>query len=350
MSRSALLALLALLGGCESLDEQTEEGAAVEDSEIDDMSRTKDEGGLNGDFNYCKGATPCDAGEGDCDIDAHCSGALVCGTNNGGQFGLQWSRDVCVEASCTNGTQDAGESGIDIGGVCGELCGGANGDNEGYCSASCPCAEGEGDCDSDSECLTGLSCRFNQGAVFGAPLDPTDDVCMGNLGISALVAGDLAVTEIMNNPSAVTDAFGEYFEITNNRSVPVDIQGLIVRKTAGNPQFVVGVSKIIQPHGFLVFSRNGNTALNGGIVEDFDYPNTFFLNNTTDSIVLDNGPIDIDRVVYNGTWPQASGSAMELDVFSYTANNNDPTNWCSSNTQVPSGDDGSPGDDNRDCP
>ena len=36
-----------------------------------------------------------------------------------------------------------------------------------YCSTSCPCAEGYGDCDSDAECLPGLICARDVGANYG---------------------------------------------------------------------------------------------------------------------------------------------------------------------------------------
>jgi len=36
---------------------------------------------------------------GDCDADSHCAGSLICGTDNGSQFGLPPSYDVCVEVA-----------------------------------------------------------------------------------------------------------------------------------------------------------------------------------------------------------------------------------------------------------
>ena len=44
-----------------------------------------------------------------------------------------------------------------------------------YCSASCPCGEGMGDCDDDGECESGLVCAHNTGAQYGA--GSTVDVC-----------------------------------------------------------------------------------------------------------------------------------------------------------------------------
>jgi hypothetical protein len=54
---------------------------------------------------------------------------------------------------------------------------GALGDTWTYCAANAcgPCAAGEGDCDSDSECAAGLSCTHDVGSQYGLPA--TADVC-----------------------------------------------------------------------------------------------------------------------------------------------------------------------------
>ena len=44
-----------------------------------------------------------------------------------------------------------------------------------YCSSSCPCGEGVGDCDSNSECKPGLKCAHNVGASYG--VTNSVDVC-----------------------------------------------------------------------------------------------------------------------------------------------------------------------------
>ena len=48
--------------------------------------------------------------------------------------------------------------------------------NTGLCSASCPCAAGQGDCDHLNQCRSGLVCGKNLGANFGLPSDY--DVCV----------------------------------------------------------------------------------------------------------------------------------------------------------------------------
>lgn len=136
----------------------------------------------NGDTDYCGDpANQCVSGEGDCDNDAECEGSLVCGKDNGPNFGLPPRFDVCVAPSCANGVQDAGENGVDCGGECG-TCAAVNPRTPGssaYCdNPNFPCAAQQGDCDSDAQCQAGLSCISNVGASFGMPANY--DVCLAS--------------------------------------------------------------------------------------------------------------------------------------------------------------------------
>ena len=129
----------------------------------------------SGDKDFCN-STSCVSGEGDCDSDAQCAGALVCGSNNGPKFNLPAKWDVCVPAHCLDGVNSGDETGTDCGGSCGTCpATGNNGDAE-YCSNGALCSAGEGDCDSDAECAGALVCGNNNGAKFGLPT--RWDVCV----------------------------------------------------------------------------------------------------------------------------------------------------------------------------
>lgn len=103
---------------------------------------------------FCSELCACSEGEGDCDNDDECDTGLSCYRNAGAAFGLDDDTDVC--ASClpaaANGTLD-------------------------FCNGDCPCDEAQGDCDSDSDCQTGLTCFNNVGAEFGFD-DPDLDLCL----------------------------------------------------------------------------------------------------------------------------------------------------------------------------
>jgi hypothetical protein len=311
-------------------------------------------GGTNGTNGYCHPGCPCDAGEGDCNVDEDCAAGLACGTDMGPQYGLLWWLDVCVPAQCTNDVQDGTETAIDFGGECGASCGGVNGDQEGYCTYGCPCGVGEGDCDEDLECEDGLSCILDQGGRYG--LDPLHDVCLAPFTVAELLPGDLVISEIMFNPFNVLDSAGEWFEVYNATTNDINLNGLFVQDNPNVFNFTVGVDLILASKDYAIFGRSADTALNGGIVPDYDYVNTFSLADTVDAIVLKtaNGGTEIDRVLYNTTlgWPNPPAGSMELGNQHLKANTNHlATSWCDSvGNLVPSGDHGTPGAKNRVCP
>ncbi|MFH1786960.1 MAG: hypothetical protein ABH829_04910 [archaeon] len=115
-----------------------------------------------GDKDYCSTAV-CSAGEGDCDSDSQCASGLVCAINSGSNYGMPQNYDVCINPAVFDAV------------------GGAYNGNEAYCSLKAlvgqKCAEGQGDCDSDDECQSGLICALDIGGrVFGVGEEKTD-VC-----------------------------------------------------------------------------------------------------------------------------------------------------------------------------
>lgn len=156
------LSLLVL--GCDPAFEAEweEEGVAVEG-----LSRCA--GGVYGAQDYCTVACPGNAGDGDCDSDAECASPNICGLNNGARYGFPYNYDFCAPPHCFNGTVDGDETAVDCGGPsCGAcVCStGVNGDAE-FCTLSCPCGEGEGDCDVDGDCDPGLRCVSGVGVIYG---------------------------------------------------------------------------------------------------------------------------------------------------------------------------------------
>ncbi len=146
------------------------------------------EGEVPGSAGFCTPACPCPEGKGDCDRAADCLPGLVCGADNGARFGFPASLDVCVRPGCGDGIvqegEDCDDGNLDDTDGCLSDCttriqcpppGMVPGQAD-YCSVDCPCPEGAGDCDRDSECAPGLVCGHDNGARFG--LDPGVDVCV----------------------------------------------------------------------------------------------------------------------------------------------------------------------------
>lgn len=167
-----------LLASCAT--EPPENPAWFEDDRTGETFATKPLG-TNGQLDYCGGGVNnCVQGEGDCDGPYHCAAGLKCGADNGPQFGMWPSIDVCVPPSCTNGIQDPGELGVDCNDVsdCGACvtCPIFPNGHRAHCDALCPCSEGEGDCDNDGQCAGSLVCESNIGARFG--FNGGIDVCV----------------------------------------------------------------------------------------------------------------------------------------------------------------------------
>jgi len=201
-----------------------------------------------GDNDYCTRTCKCGVGHGDCDSSDECATGLVCGTNNAAKFSsdLEWTIDVCErpdtidekidahfkecrgsvslgdddfcrqECTCSLGQGDCHTNDdCDAGLICGNVrnaefggrsagfeiddkvcvkpydCHGnmVNG-HESFCSATCPCRSGEGDCDSDSECRGSLQCGLSNSKRHGgasAGFEETDDVCEEPLKTSTAI-------------------------------------------------------------------------------------------------------------------------------------------------------------------
>lgn len=113
-----------------------------------------------GDPDYCVVCGPCESEQGDCDSDSECGTDLVCVNNVGATYGFTYYTDVCVEVE--EGECPVSENSSD------------------YCALCGPCEEGEGDCDSDAECESGLICVDDYSGTLDicrAPIDPDEEDC-----------------------------------------------------------------------------------------------------------------------------------------------------------------------------
>lgn len=102
---------------------------------------------ISGGYDDCTAAAPCTHGQGDCDSDSHCTGGTTCVHNVGADYGWNADVDVCeLPAGDFN-----------------------------FCTPTRPCWHGEGDCDTDADCRTGLTCVMDVGPSYGFGV--TVDVC-----------------------------------------------------------------------------------------------------------------------------------------------------------------------------
>ncbi|MBT3216536.1 MAG: T9SS type A sorting domain-containing protein [Candidatus Marinimicrobia bacterium] len=153
---------------------------------------------------------------------------------------------------------------------------------------------------------------------------------------------NIVITEVMPNPSAVSDSYGEWFEVYNADTVSLDLNGWII-KDDGSDTHTISVtdSLPILPGGYLVFGRNEDSTTNGGFTVDYEYSN-FTLGNSTDEVLLvDTENAIVDQVAYTTSFPFGNGASMYL--IDMTADNNDGSNWTVSTMPFGDGDYGTPG-------
>ncbi len=164
------------------------------------------------------------------------------------------------------------------------------------------------------------------------------------------VVPELVINEIMQNPNAVADTDGEWFELYNPTSSDVDIDGWTIRDDGLDSHVINNGGPLLVPAGgFLVLANNGISATNGGVAVDYDYGRSFFLSNASDELVLEETTgVEVDRVAWDdgATFPDPTGAAMAL--IDPAVDNSLGANWCTASTPYGDGDLGTPGAAN-DC-
>ena len=176
--------------------------------------------------------------------------------------------------------------------------------------------------------------------------------------------GDIVITEIMKDPSFVSDTYGEWFEVYNTTVTPIDLNNWVIRDQPGTSQNLVTIigSVIVPAGGYITLGKSGVTdpmdaAYNGGVTHDYVYDSTFVMFNASDEVILDapdgvGGFITIDEVFYtDADFPDVTGVSFQLDPGSLTEVANDTgSNWCESTTSYGGGDLGTPATVNVVCP
>jgi hypothetical protein len=181
-----------------------------------------------------------------------------------------------------------------------------------------------------------------------------DGMCFdGNAWRDIVVAtpGALVISELMANPSVVSDANGEWFEVRALGSF--DLNGLELGKLfADGPLETVDVADCIPlaPGDTALLASNADMLTNGGLPA-VDYEFAMSLTNSNSALHVAAAGVLLDEITWTSV---ADGSSTSLDPDNYdpatndTANNADPA-WCYSVTPYSVDNDGTPGADNEQC-
>ncbi|GAA0855319.1 ExeM/NucH family extracellular endonuclease [Aliiglaciecola litoralis] len=154
---------------------------------------------------------------------------------------------------------------------------------------------------------------------------------------------NLVITEIMQNPRAVSDSNGEYFEVLNTGVIAANMNGWTIRDDGSDSHTIT--EDVYVPAGtYAVFTNNSDTASNGGFEALYEYSG-MFIGNGSDEIILQRPDTSIEDIVEydNGnTFPDPNGASMTL--ISAALDNNVGANWFAENVETyGDGDFGTPG-------
>ncbi|HEX5726404.1 MAG TPA: DNA/RNA non-specific endonuclease [Longimicrobiaceae bacterium] len=158
-------------------------------------------------------------------------------------------------------------------------------------------------------------------------------------------SGKIIINEIMADPSAVADASGEWFEVYNASSTPIDLQGWKIA-SANDAVHTIGTSVVVPAGGYAVLGRNANTATNGGVTLAYSYataPTPNLANSTTDWLALrDASGASVDSVFWGSPQPP-SGASRGLAAPGLDNTVMAGANWTTQTTVFGAGDRGTPG-------
>ncbi len=128
------------------------------------------------------------------------------------------------------------------------------------------------------------------------------------------VSAALIITEVMQNPDAVYDADGEWFEVYNTGPDAVDMFNYRIFDIDFD-DFSVTEHIVVPVGGFVIFGRNANPGENGGVTVDYEWSNFILANGDDEIVIYDELNQLIDQIMYDGgpNWPDPNGASMFYD-------------------------------------
>jgi DNA/RNA endonuclease G (NUC1) len=151
----------------------------------------------------------------------------------------------------------------------------------------------------------------------------------------------LIITEVMADPATISDANGEWFEIHNPGTTPVSMTGFKIESPNDAAVTVTGAINV-PAGGYVVFAKNTDNAVNGGLNAVFGFGAMNLANNATDWVLIrDNLGATVDSVSWGATPPTGAARAKRGLFIDCTLMNDErawgtaTTNYVSTNRGTP---------------
>lgn len=204
----------------------------------------------------------------------------------------------------------------------------------------------EGDDLADATCLS-IDMGFTAGTLAcdaSCGFDTT-----GCTSVPFPAAGEVIISEIMPDPTAVADADGEWFELHNPSATDTyELSGCEISGQPAEDVITIAGDLVIAPGEYLAFAPD--SLVDPGFTRDYAYTESFSVSNGGDIITLSCDGVTIDSVDYD-TFPPEAGVSLNLDPDFFDAAANDAAeNWCPAVTVYLDPDTGTPGAANEECP
>lgn len=192
------------------------------------------------------------------------------------------------------------------------------------------------------------------------------DGCSSNCLKESFSAGDIIITELMIDPTKVSDKKGEWIELFNATNSTIDINGWLLKDSGFGHPIKAPKPLRIKPGAYMVLGLSSDPKENGNYTADYAYDN-FSMTNLQGAIFIKWGNVVIDSVTYYakgffcdpknpkpGCQDQGfdigQGQSLSLDPENYSHTENDlAENWCKGKVKFGDGDFGTPGVANPTC-
>ena len=190
--------------------------------------------------------------------------------------------------------------------------------------------------------------RGASGAAWEASNVVSQTVQTASLVVDQMGPGDLTITEVMQNPAAVSDVDGEWFEIRNTSGLDVDLDGLRITDFVNDDVTLVS-TLLLDPGEYLVIGRQTDPTLNGGAPVDVAIQ--MDLGNAFDELHLLANAVTVDAVAWDdgASFPDPNGASMTLPSALDHLDNDAGVLWSPSTCTYGDGDAGTPGTANHDA-